>query len=76
MPTSSVITPKRHYPDIDPSLRNSKTCKSELEKTILKHGTDRVHFIHKIIEVHNWRPGASAVFLAENPRLHTLHGGG
>lgn len=56
MPTSSVITPKRHYPDIDPSLRNSKTCKSELEKTILKHGTDRVHFIHKIIEVHNWRP--------------------
>ena len=40
MPTSSVITPKRHYPDTDPSLRNSKTCKSELEKTILKHDTE------------------------------------
>lgn len=38
----------RHYPDIDPKLRNSETCKlEELDKTILKHGTDSVHFIHK-----------------------------
>lgn len=67
----------RHYPDIDSKLRNSKTCKlEELDKTIPKHGTDRVHFIHKIIQAHNWRAGVSAIFLTENPMMHALHGGG
>lgn len=66
----------RHYPDIDPKLKNSKTCKlEELDKTILKRVTDRVQFIHKIIEVHNWRAGVLAIVLAENPTLHALHGG-
>ena len=66
----------RHYPDIDPKLRNSKTCKlEELDKTILKRRTDSVHFIHKI-EVHNWRIGVFAIFLTENPMSHALHGGG
>lgn len=65
-----------HYPDIDPKFKNSKTCKlEELGKTILKHVTDRVQFIHKIIEVHNWRQ-SSCYSLAENPMLHALHGGG